>query len=116
MKLSKQSKELFLFFSKNKYINYVKNTNKTNSILTELYNDIEEANYYVKKQIKYKYTIKKIQTATQITKPLNYNTRNFPDMVRNHINEVMMSEICYTFSLYHRNIKVYFIVEMIISC
>jgi hypothetical protein len=111
MKLSKQSKELILFFSKNKHINYVKNTNKTNSILTELYNDIQEANYYVKKEIKYRYTIKKIQTATQITKPQNYNTRNFPDIVRNHINEAMMSEICYSFSLYHRNIKVYFIIE-----
>lgn len=111
MKLSKQSKELILFFSKNKHINYVKNTNKTNSILTELYNDIQEANYYIKKEIKYRYTIKKIQTATQITKPQNYNTRNFPDMVRNHINEVMMSEICYTFSLYHRNIRIIFIVE-----
>jgi len=111
MKLSKQSKELILFFSKNKYINYVKNTNKTNSILRDLYNDIQEANYYIKKQIKYRYTIKKIQTATQISKPINYNVRSFPDMVRNHINEVMMSEICYSFSLYDRNIKVYFIVE-----
>jgi hypothetical protein len=111
MKLSKQSKELILFFSKNKYLNYVKNTNKTNSILRDLYNEIQEANFYVKKQIKYTYTIKKIQTATQITKPVNYNTRSFPDMVRNHINEVMMSEICYNFSLYDRNIKVYFTVE-----
>jgi hypothetical protein len=111
MKLSKQSKDLILFFSKNKYLNYVKNTNKTNSILRHLYNEIQEANDYVKKQIKHTYTIKKIQTATQITKPQNYSTRNFPDVVRNHINEVMMSEICYSFSLHDRDIKVYFIVE-----
>lgn len=111
MELSKESRKLILFFSKNKYINYVKNTNKTNSILKDLYNEIQEANYYVKKQIKYKYTIKKIQTSTQITKPLNYNTRSFPDIVRNHINEVMTSELCYNFSLYDRNIRVYFIVE-----
>jgi hypothetical protein len=111
MELSKISKELILFFSKNKYLNYVKQTNKTKSILTDLYNEIQEANYYVKKQIKYRYTIKKIQTATQITKPKNFNTRSFPDIVRNHIDELIMSEICYYFSLYDRNIKVYFIVE-----
>lgn len=111
MELSKQSKELILFFSKNKYLNFVKQTNKTNSILRELYNEIQEANYYVKKQIKYRYTIKKILTATQITKPKNFNTRSFPEIVRNHIDEVIMSEICYHFSLYDRNIKVYFIVE-----
>ena len=52
MELSKISKELILFFSKNKYLNYVKQTNKTKSILTDLYNEIQEANYYVKKQIK----------------------------------------------------------------
>jgi len=111
MELSKQSKELILFFSKNKYLNYVKQTNKTTSILRELYNEIQEANYYVKKQIKYRYTIKKIQSATQITKPKNFNTRSFPEIVRNHIDEVIMSEICFYFSLYDRDIKVYFIVE-----
>jgi hypothetical protein len=50
-------------------------------------------------------------TATQITKPKNFNSKSFPEIVRNHINEVMMSEICYSFSLYDRNVNVYFIVE-----
>jgi len=111
MKLSKQSKELMLFFSKNKHLNYVKQTNKTNSILSELYNEIQEANNYVKKMIKPRHTIKKILSATQITKPLNFNAKSFPEIVRNHIDEIMMSEICYSFSLYDRSVKVYFIVE-----
>jgi len=111
MRLSKQSKDLILFFSKNRYLNYVKQTNKTKTILRELYNEIQEANNYVKKQMKYKYTIKKILSATQITKPLNFNSKSFPEIIRKHIDEVMMSEICYSFSLYDRNIKVYFIVE-----
>jgi hypothetical protein len=111
MKLSKQSKELMLFFSKNKHLNFVKLTNKTKTILRELYNEIQQANNYVKKQMKYKYTIKKILSATQITKPLNFNSKSFPEIVRKHIDEVMMSEICYSFSLYDRNVKVYFIVE-----
>ena len=111
MKLSKQSKQLMLFFSKNKHINYVKQSNKTNSILRELYNEISEAHAYVKKQLKYKYNIKKILTATQIIKPQNFNAKSFPQNVRNHIDEFMMYEICYSFSLHDRNINVYFILE-----
>jgi hypothetical protein len=111
MKLSKQSKELMLFFSKNNHLNYIKLTNKTKSILIDLYNEIQEANNYIKKQVKYKYTIKKILTATQITKPQNFNSKSFPEIVRNHIDELMMAEICYSFSLYDRNVKVYFVVE-----
>jgi hypothetical protein len=100
-----------LFFTKNKHLNYSKQTNKTNNILRELYNEILEANNYVKKQIKFRHMIKKILSATQITKPLNFNAKSFPEIVRNHIDELMMSEICYSFSLYDRNVKVYFIVE-----
>ena len=111
MNLSKQSRELMLFFSKNKHLNYVKQSNKTNIILKQLYSEIIEAYNYSKKQLKYKYTIKKILSATQITKPQNFNSKSFPEMVRNHIDESMMTELCYTFSLYDRNIKVYFIVE-----
>ena len=111
MKMSKQSKELMLFFSKNKHLNYVKQSNKTNEILRELYNEIQEANNYVKKQVKYKHIIKKIISATQIIKPKNFNAKSFPEIVRNHIDELMMSEICYSFSLYDRNVKVYFVVE-----
>jgi hypothetical protein len=111
MKLSKQSKELMLFFTKNKHLNYSKQTNKTNNIFRDLYNEILEANNYVKKQVKFIHMIKKILSATQITKPLNFNAKSFPEIVRNHIDELMMSEICYSFSLYDRNVKVYFIVE-----
>ena len=111
MKLSKQSKELMLFLTKNKHLNYSKQTNKTNNILRELYNEILEANNYVKNQVKFRHMIKKILSATQITKPLNFNAKSFPEIVRNHIDELMMSEICYSFSLYDRNVKVYFVVE-----
>ena len=38
MNLSKQSRDLILFFTKNKHINYVQQTHKTKKILTELYN------------------------------------------------------------------------------
>ena len=40
MKLLKNSKDLMLFFTKNKHINRVKQTKRTDSIITEIYNDI----------------------------------------------------------------------------
>jgi hypothetical protein len=111
MNLSKQSKQLMLFFSKNKHINYVKQSNKTNSILRELYHEISEAHAYVKKHLKYKYNIKKILSATQIIKPQNFNAKSFPQNVRKHIDEFVMYEICYSFSIHDRKINVYFILE-----
>ena len=40
MKLSKKSKELMLFFTKNSHINKVAQTKRTDSIIMDLYNDI----------------------------------------------------------------------------
>lgn len=111
MNLSKKSKELILFFTKNKHINYVHQTNKTKLILNEIYKELLDADNYVSKRNIYNHTIKKIQTATQIVKPQNFNSKSFPEIIRKHIDETMMSEICYTFSLYEREIKVYFISE-----
>ena len=50
-------------------------------------------------------------TASQISKPQNFNSNSFPEIVRKHIDELTMSEITYHFSLYGRNIKIHFIVE-----
>jgi hypothetical protein len=111
MRLSKQSKELLLFFSKNKYFDYIPNTNKTNTILRQLYDVLLESYHYCKKNIHYKIELKKIETSSQIIKPLNFNANSFPELVRNHIDHMMVNEITYSFSLYDRNIKVHFIVE-----
>jgi len=110
MNLTKKSKELIVFFSKNKHLNYDNQTNKTKTILRELYNEILDA-YNFCKNIHYNVSFKKILTASQITKPLNFNSKTFPEIVRNHIDETMMSEISFSFSLYNRNVKVNFIVE-----
>jgi len=100
-----------LFFSKNKHLNYDKQSNKTKNILRELYNKILEAYNFCKKNIHYKILVKKILNVSQITKPLNFNSKSFPDIVRNHIDQSMMSEISFSFSLYDRKIRVNFIVE-----
>lgn len=115
MKLSKKSKELMLFFTKNNHINKVNQTKRTDDIITELYNDIYSAYKYLnnlKQKGKY-YTIstKKILNAHQISKPQNFNYNSFPEVIRKHINESTISEITYSFSLYGRIIKLYFVVE-----
>jgi len=115
MKLSKKSKELMLFFTKNNHINRVNQTQRTDHIIRELYNDILNAYKYLnnlKQNGKYfNITTKKILTATQISKPQNFNYNSFPEVIRKHIDELTMSEITYNFSLYGRNIKLFFIVE-----
>ena len=104
-----------LFFTKNKHVNNIKQSKRTDIILNELYNDILNAYNYLQtlkqKGQYYTVTIKKIVSAIQISKPQNFNSNSFPELVRKHIDELTMSEITYHFSLYGRNIKVHFIVE-----
>ena len=113
MKLLKQSKNLMLFFTKNKHIKYQKTTNKTNIILKKLYDELIQGYKYVKQYNinKNKILIKKIYNSNQISKPQYFNSKSFPEIIRRHIDKIMMAEICYSFSLYERNVKVIFIVE-----
>jgi len=116
MKITNNSKKLILFFTKHNNFDFVHNTKKTNTIIRELYKDILESYKYVlqlkhQKGHYYNVTTKKIVTSGQIIKPQSFNSKSFPEIIRKHIDELSMSEICYTFSLFDRNIKVYFIVE-----
>ena len=116
MKLSDKSRKLMLFFTKNKHINQIQQTNKTINIIKELYNEILSS-YKFLMQLKQKnkayftFTIKKLVNASQITRPQNFNSKSFPDLVRNHIDNLSMSELTYTFSLFGRSIKIHFVVE-----
>jgi hypothetical protein len=116
MKLSDKSRKLMLFFTKNKHINQVIQTKKTDNILKKLYYNIFDAYKYLM-QLKQKETsyftfnIKKLINASQITRPQNFNSKSFPDIVRKHIDHLAMSELTYTFSLFGRSIKIIFIVE-----
>lgn len=113
MKLTYQSKKFLSFFTKNKYIKHIKHNNTTSHILKKLYYDILNAyNYvnYIKDDI-YNYDIKKIHSSLDITKPKNFNYNSFPQVIREHIDELSLSEITYTFSLFNRECKVVFIVE-----
>lgn len=114
MKLTKNSKDLMLFFTKNKHISTVKQTTRTDNILTELYNDIYDAHTFVnspKRDVYYTITTKKIMHTSQISRPKTFNSNSFPDVVRKHIDEAAATEITYAFSLYGRSVKLIFVVE-----
>ena len=117
MKVSKNSKLLMSFFTKNKYINHIKQTTRTDKIIKQLYHDILDAYNYLlhlkeTRGVKlYNINIKKIHNSSQITRPKNFNSNSFPEEIRNHIDELSVTELCYSFSLFNRNIKLYFITE-----
>ena len=117
MKLSKNSKLLMSFFMKNNCINHISQTKNTDEITTQLYNEIIDSYNYlidlkrIKKDNFYNISIKKISNISQISRPKNFNSNSFPEDVRNHIDQLSLSEISYTFSLFDRKITLHFIVE-----
>jgi hypothetical protein len=114
MKLTNKSKQFLSFFTNNKYIHHIKNTAATNNILLKIYYDILNAYKFlqsIKKNNSYEYEITKIENSLEITKPKNFNYNSFPQVIREHIDELSFSEISYTFSLFNRNVKVIFVVE-----
>lgn len=116
MKITKDSKNLMLYLTKYNHFNPIKKTKKTDNIIIQLYKDILESYHFLEslKQTKKKYyTIKtkKIISSTQIIKPKNFSTHSFPELVRKQIDEFAVYEICYSFSLFERNIQIYFTIE-----
>ena len=117
MRLTKKSELLMSFFLENNYIRHVEESKTTNKILLELYEEILKANKYLHtiKNAKgndfYNVKVKKITSVSQIPKPKNFNANSFPDKIRSHIDESINIETSYVFSLFDRNIKIYFLDE-----
>jgi len=117
MKLTKNSELLMSFFLNKKCINHVNQTVKTDNILKKLYNDVKTADNYIKSQKQkmgdafYKLNITKILNVAQIPKPNTFNKNSFPTEIINHIDKTMLYNISYTFSLFNREINIYFVVE-----
>ena len=117
MKLSKNSKLLMSFFMKNNCVDHISQTKYIDEILTDLYQEIIESHNHlidlkrVKKDNFYNISIKKITNISQISRPKNFNSNSFPEDIRNHIDQLSLSEISYTFSLFDRKITLHFIVE-----
>ena len=116
MKLTKKSQLLMSFFLDNSYVNHEKQTNNTNNILYELYEELVKANDFLHKrkserEFIYGVHVKKIMNISQISKPKFFNSDSFPKRVRRHIDNKALLEYSYMFSLFDREINVIFILE-----
>jgi hypothetical protein len=117
MKITNNSKLLMSFFLDNKCINHVERTNKTTNILKKLFKELKDAVAYIhlKKQNEgaqfYKIHIEKITNISQVPKPKTFNPTSFPKEIREHIDTETSYSLSYTFSLFNKEIKIYFIVE-----
>lgn len=116
MKLTKDSTTLVEFFLKNKCINHVLPTAKTNKLLERFFHEIHSAKQYLESRkqqgvLNYSFTITKISTVSRIAKPTQFNSNSFPEIIREHIDNNSEYDICYTFSLLQREVTIHFIVE-----
>ena len=115
MKITNNSKLLMSFFLDNKCINHVERTNKTTNILKKLFKELKDAVAYIhlKKQNEgaqfYKIHIEKITNISQVPKPKTFNPTSFPKEIREHIDTETSYSLSYTFSLFNKEIKIYFI-------
>lgn len=115
MKITKKSQSLISYFlDKDPQITQNK---KKNRILEILFDDLLNSYRYlstVKKHMGtefYQIHIKQITSIYHIPRPTNFNSYSFPHKIRKHIDDSSLSEICFSFSLFERNIKLYFITE-----
>lgn len=117
MKLTKNSETLMSFFLEKKCINHSEQTAKTDNILKKIYHDIKRGDAFITAQKAkegdsfYRLNVTKIESISQIPKPKSFNPGSFPPEIREHIDNHMLYNLSYTFSLFDREIKVYFVVE-----
>ena len=120
MRLTKHSELLFSYFIKNKCIKFVTQNKKTDKIFLILYHEIKEANKHIESLKKregdlfYRLQITEIHSSSQIAKPQTFPADWFPNLIRKHIDESIFTQLCYSFQLFGRKIKIYFLLEDII--
>jgi hypothetical protein len=117
MKLTNESELLISYFTKNKCVNASDPNKHTTEIIRKLYLHIYHAYISVQKLKHeegnrfYKPKAKTIKTVSQITKPSSFDFHSFPEPIQAQINELMSSELEYSFSLLGRKIKLCFVLE-----
>jgi hypothetical protein len=112
MKLTKQSKTLIQFFSKNNCIVPLKQTNKTNKILSTIFYLIKNSFSYIN-SIEINPSIFKINKTNKIPKPRTFDENVFVSDIISHININSSNCITYNFNLFDRRLTFYFVTENI---
>jgi uncharacterized protein YerC len=119
MKITNESYELMSFFVKHICLTPLKQTKKTDSLLTKLYEEIMDSFTYIQ-NIKskmgtsfYKLKISNITNVNQIPKPSTFPPNAFPASVRKHIDDHLLSLLKYSFRFPSggREVHIYFTTE-----
>lgn len=117
MRLTKETNLLMTYFAKNNCITPIKQTKRTNNILSKLYDDIVKGVIYIHEtKLKlgdsfYKLKISHITNNKQIPRPSTFPPNAFPQEIRNHIDKNSIHSLTYNFKLFNRNITIVFLIE-----
>lgn len=115
MKLTNKSKILMSHFLDNGCIPHIPRSKKADAIVLKLYEDLKEADTFIQHKKEdpafYKFKITKIVSVSHIPKPNMFNASSFPIEIRNQIDHFATYDICYTFSLFKRQITIHFVIE-----
>lgn len=117
MKLTNESQKMMSFFTEHSCLLPVKQTIKTDKILTKLYIKLSNGFTYVQ-YLKttlgksfYKLKIVYITHVNQIPKPSTFHPNSFPTEIIKHIEDYSLSVLTYSFRLFDRNINILFVTE-----
>jgi len=109
MKWTKTSEEILSFFMDNKCIQPI-HTHKKQWIL-HIFSLVKEADKWLQKQKRENPGWIQRSIGSNIPKPATFDRSSFPHKVMEHIDRFSRTTVSYTFSLFHRNIVVHFILE-----
>ena len=117
MKITKESNKLISFFVEHNCLLPLQQTNRTDTILKKLYNEIKSGVSYIN-EIKskmgdsfYKLKVEHITNIGQIPKPTTFPPNAFPTEVRKHIDEYSIGLLTYSFDMFDRKISIIFLTE-----
>jgi len=115
LELLQHSKQFMSFFKNNNHLNKGKHTSSTKRLFKELYLHMLNGYKYLQKVKKihdfFKSTFKEIKTVQDIRVSEKFGLDSIPKEVVEHLKQFSKYEITFTFSLFKRNITVYFIIE-----
>ena len=117
MKITKECLNLMTFFLKNNCVLPLKQTKKTDTILTKLYNELTNGFKYIQ-ELKskngeefYRLKVEYITNINQIPKPAIFSQKAFPSKIIKHIDEFSVGLLSYNFNLFGRKINILFVIE-----
>ena len=118
MNITKESNKLISFFIKYNCILPIKQTNKTNDILQNIYKEIKNGVSYVHhlkttigEDAFYNLKIEHITNLHQIPKPNTFLKTAFPPEIIKHIDKYSIGLLNYTCHIFDRNIHILFLTE-----